>query len=246
MNNKMNQLQVLPRGLKFHNRARFAALIVTLALLAITLSVKAGYANPLSSLEAEASVAACPADMVSYWKLDEASGATFTDSVVGTSNHATCTGDTCPLSVAGIVSNALDFDGTDDQLNAPDHDSLDWPIGGSFSVEAWVNTTQICQGNKVFIGKHSNSASWWLGCSGAGSVAAFSARDSDGNSNVVTTAVSIDDGDWHHVVGIRDGLNNLNMVYVDGVLVASQTPTTPYTGSFANSQPLTMGYHNST
>jgi PKD repeat protein len=182
----------------------------------------------------------CPLDTISYWKLDETSGAIFTDSVG--INHATCIGDSCPGFTLGQVNGALAFDGLDDGLNVDNHPSLDWGNGDSFSIEAWVKTGQDCSGNKVFVGKYSSNANWWLGCGNSDGQAVFSLRDSNNVSYVVTGSSTINDNQWHHLVAVRDSSKNENRIYVDGVLEGALAAT--YAGNFSNNRQLTIGFFN--
>lgn len=53
----------------------------------------------------------------------------------------------------------------------------------------------------------------------------------------------IDDGQWHHLVGVRDGANNINRLYVDGAEVATASHT--YTADFGSATaPLNLGWLN--
>ena len=188
-----------------------------------------------------ADVLACVADPLAHWRLDETSGTVFADSAGA--NNATCSGSGCPAFTTGIVNGALSFDGTDDGLNAADDNSLDWSNADSFSIELWVNTAQNCSGNKVFIGKYRGSGGngdWWVGCSST-NTAAFYLRDSTGASLSVQSGSTINDGQWRHLVAVRDAVSNENRLYVDGALAASEIKA--YSGSFANSRPINIGYY---
>jgi hypothetical protein len=195
--------------------------------------------------------------LISYWRLDETSGTTFQDA--RGVNNAQCTGTACPGFVAGRVKGALRFDGVDDGLTVVDHSSLDWTLGDSFTIELWVNTTQNCLNattgatdNKVFVGKYrsgtGSTGSWWLGCSSTAevsNVATFLLRDqndgSSGSSLELRGTTSINDGQWHHIVAVRDAQAKENHIYVDGVEQAS-IPTA-YDADFTNNSPLAMGYY---
>ena len=72
------------------------------------------------------------------------------------SNNATCPyGSICPRDEAGLVGNAAAFNVTQsDRLSVDSPSLLDWSNSDDFSIQVWVNTTQDCTGNKVFVGKH--------------------------------------------------------------------------------------------
>jgi hypothetical protein len=74
------------------------------------------------------------ADLVAHWKLDEGSGNTVYDS--GTSgNDGTFEGD--PQWVAGYYGGALEFDGTDNNIDCGNDDSLN--ITDEITLSAWIN-----------------------------------------------------------------------------------------------------------
>jgi hypothetical protein len=196
--------------------------------------------------------------LIAYWPLDENEGATTFDDVASVAGHdGTCSGDTCPTAgVTGIAGQAADFLAADkDVIEVADHADFDFAPSDKVSVGLWVKTTQICADepdNKVFFGRYRiddpTNGSWWVGCvpdneDSTKGLAAFHLRDSD---NVVGRAVGtskINDGEWHYLVGVRDGSNDKNHIYVDGVL--EDTVESPgYTGVFNGDDDLTMGaYH---
>jgi hypothetical protein len=64
----------------------------------------------------------------------------------------------------------------------------------------------------------------------------FSQRNSSGTELTVTYSVNICNGIWHHLVGVVDGTNTL--IYVDGILRASQAKVT---GTTTSGQNLVIG-----
>lgn len=185
-------------------------------------------------------LAACPANMVAYWQKEEISGSQLFSDIYG-SHHATCSGEHCPVVASGRVGEAQYFDGNS-RVNVTDSQMFNWGHRDSFSVELWVNTKQICTGNSVFAGKYrGGSASWWLGCT-TGGKALFYLQDSDKKAYTVASDIAINDGGWHHIVAGRSFGEGQNYLYVNGQLETS-IPTT-YTGSFANSSLLNIGYYN--
>src|SRR5262249_15913156 len=92
---------------------------------------KSGY-NP--SNDNSVSFNVTPTGLVAYWKFDEGSGTTVSDSS-GNGNTGTLVNR--PLWTTGRVGNALFFDGIDDNITVPDSNSLD--LSSSFTLSAWVN-----------------------------------------------------------------------------------------------------------
>jgi hypothetical protein len=87
-----------------------------------------------ASAETSASFNVTPTGLVAYWKFDEGSGTTVSDSS-GNGNTGTLVNG--PLWAAGKVGNALYFDGIDDNITVADSNSLD--LSSSFTLSAWVN-----------------------------------------------------------------------------------------------------------
>jgi len=73
------------------------------------------------------------ADLVAHWKLDEGSGNTVYDSSTS-GNDGTFAGD--PQWVAGYYGGALEFDGTDDNIDCGNDDSLN--ITDEITLSAWI------------------------------------------------------------------------------------------------------------
>ena len=216
--------------------------IITASALLMVGVARAGRTESITRLEspvvASAALNACPATMISYWRFDETTGSVFTDSIKGL--NASCSDNKCPGFALGKVNGAIDFDGIGDRVTAPNDADYDWVNGDSFSVELWVKTPNC--NDSVFFGKHSFGASWWLGCGENGSLPVFSLRDSQLTSGIqITGSNSIGDDNWHHLVGMHDGVAKENRLYVDGVLEAS-TPVN-YGGDYYNSNQLTFGHH---
>ena len=60
----------------------------------------------------------------------------------------------------------------------------------------------------------------------------------DGTNSETLTGTTIDDGNWHTVVGVRNAANNTVSLYVDGSLVATAADTT---GDLENIDDVTLG-----
>jgi hypothetical protein len=185
----------------------------------------------------------CPVNMISYWKFDEPAGPTFEDSI-GV-NDASCADSKCPAPTVGIVNSAFYYDGSA-EVKAPDtDDDLDWTGTDNFSLGLWVKIaeTETCSDNKVFIGRRAfENVAWWVGCHDGENTAAFYLRDSTHSVELVIGTSPLNDDQWHYVVAVRDGENNQLRLYVDAELEATKNKS--YTGHFASTQVLTIGYFN--
>ena len=101
----------------------------------------------------------CPGGTVSYWPLDETTGTVFADSAG--LHHANCSA-TCPTPTTGTVGGAALLSGAE-EVRAPADPQFDFAPGASFSLEAWVQTTDT--GNGTYIGRvdAGNGLELWLG-----------------------------------------------------------------------------------
>jgi hypothetical protein len=223
-----------------HNKLEVSfALILCLSLL-VSIVV------PLNSLWAANSTT-----LISQWKLDEAAPP-YKDSVGN--NDASCKdANSCPMQVTGRLNKAQLFDGSSKGLDASG-DLYNWNISDSFTISYWMKRpgpppSSGTPQNEVIVGREDRPAGvglhWWVGVHNGDGKAEFILIDENNNftqeafyllSNTVIT-----DDNWHHVAAVRDGVNNKNLLYVDGELEASVDVT--YTTNFTSSVgPLNIGY----
>jgi hypothetical protein len=158
------------------------------------------------------------AGQVAWWKLDEtkgvkvedASGHELTATVDGRANWAP--------DHQGRAGGALEFDGRSTYLNcgrAPEFDFHE-----AMSVAAWVKVPAFSKKSQAIVSK--GDTAWRLQryketgmvtfCFNTGTAA------QSGNENLVSLVSKrkVDDGQWHHLVGVSDGRRAA--LYVDGEL----------------------------
>ena len=248
---------------RFH-LARIRQVLLLMALLISLVGIKPNYANAaqvsgspaaendtpwatsqvlpkLSQTLAneQAPVPGCPTGMLSYWKLNETAGQVFNDII--RSNNAGCPADNCPGFTTGHIGGALDFNGTSHWLEVSDDASLDWASDASFSIELWANFTDVSSRNRVMIGREEEGGTqWWLGANQDTGYANFNLLDANQAGVSVTGSTPLNDGQWHHLVAVRDDSLNENRLYVDGQLVDARTHD--YTAGFESVTGLGIGY----
>lgn len=156
--------------------------------------------------------------LVALYKFDEASGTMATDAIRGAAGNATLINFGTAPWVAGKFTGAVDADGTNDWISAPD------PIANnttamSFSGWVWADTRPAWA---------SIAKNW--GGSTAGQFH-LGLNSTDGRlSNFLTNGTSIVDptvfptGSWQHVAFTYDGTTH--RLYRNGVQVAALTTTT--------------------
>ncbi|MCP4260905.1 MAG: LamG domain-containing protein [Planctomycetes bacterium] len=151
------------------------------------------------------------ADLVAHWRLDETSGTTALDSS-GNGLNGTLGGD--PQWVAGKIGGALDFDG-DDYVDLGAPDVFDFGTE-DFTITAWIKMTATLRGSIFAIGGDDGGGIRYTLAMGEGNnnkLTLTMDNDSDKNQSMGDTVIN--DGVWHHVVGMIKG--DVSLVYVDGV-----------------------------
>ncbi|NJD56947.1 MAG: LamG domain-containing protein, partial [Nitrospirae bacterium] len=223
-------------------RERSARLILSL-ISVFLLAFSAGLWG-VDAQDARAAVT-CPVNMTSYWLLDETAGATFLDSVGG--HDAVCNDTTCPDFTAGRVGNALLFNGVDDAVKVPADASFNWKLSDSFTIEFWMKTdsTYPCVGNQVMVGRDDSSTDlhWWIGCWDYSGVAAFRLRDTNGTGVLLFGSTPLNNGQWHHIVAVRNSATGENSLFVDGRLEDS-IGFNYSTGFGSATSPINIGWLN--
>jgi hypothetical protein len=184
----------------------------------------------------------CPEDMISYWNFDDCVSP-YEDYLAD--NDATCTN--CPDCTPGIVDNAVQFNGVDDAVSVVDDDSFDWGVGQSFSIEYWMKSTSGFSGNEVIIGRQGPTHPQphiWTGGHDDGDQAIFVLFDSSGsnggNDQWPKSGTDISDGQWHHIVAVKDSTHI--RIYVDGV--EKQAVPKTYPAGFGSTTNLNIGWLN--
>ncbi len=206
----------------------------------------------------------CPDGMIHYWPMDElgASGP-YADLFGNDADCSSLAGTQCPVPVPGldpIGASALNFFNADSYaLDIPDDDTFDWAADESFTIEFWIRSdASSFTVNQVAVGRDARAGAtglhWWVGIEGNpgdgtsndGTVR-FQLRDTNdepASPYLGGTGPKINDNVWHHIVAMRDESTNQNRIYVDAVLVDSETYD--YTGGFTANAIMTVGYLFST
>jgi len=181
----------------------------------------------------------CPADMISYWKMDDTNIPPVVDFYGD--NEASSSSGHYPTPAVGTVNGALDFNGVTDYVTVADDNSLDWESTDSFSIELWAKLTNVSSRNKVMIGRDKEGGThWWLGANQNTGTVNWNMKATDGSGGAVTGTTAINNGQWHHIVAVRDESTDENRLYVDGIL--EDWATYNYTAGFDADTTLGIGY----
>src|SRR5262249_3244830 len=137
----------------------------------------------------------------------------------------------------GQVGQAFSLNGTDAYVRVPDSASL-YPQAGSFTVEAWINTT-VTTGFQTIITHYECANSCPSGMAASVYVLGVTngkfdgdIRGSAGLDQDLTGTTMAADGKFHHVGMQRDIVANQMRLYVDGALEVGATLTA--NGTLAN------------
>lgn len=172
------------------------------------------------------------AGLVAYYKCNENSGTTLLNTTSGI-NGTIHNGTGWTTSPVQFSKNALSFDGTDDYIRIPGHNSLD--IASAITLEGWIYATKNT-GIQNVLAKSSNSPNTGY----------IFPRTDDGWANIafylhigswrLLSAPFPSLNAWHHVAATYDG--SQMRIYINGNLAASRAQTGAIT---VNANALTLG-----
>ena len=141
---------------------------------------------------------------------------------------------------------STEYDGIDDYVNVG---SSSLGITSAITVSAWVKipTTntgggganiQVIACEDTTSGGQRNWNMYWRG-TGSNYFAWVIHHTNLTSSFVLTTAITPNDGQWHHLLGTYDGTTNANGIklYVDGVLNVQGTAGSTGINAFASTEP---------
>ena len=122
--------------------------------------------------------------------------------------------------------------------------NFDFAADDTFSIETVFRVPNGHNASSAIIAKDlgSNQPSWWLRMESSGSIR-FLVSDSTQEAIATTGSITVNDGNWHQLVAIKNGDTKRLKLILDGVLITDIEDTT--TGSHANSQSLRIGRFNS-
>ncbi|WP_165950160.1 DNRLRE domain-containing protein [Actinomadura sp. GC306] len=162
----------------------------------------------------------------SYWRLNESSGRVISSAVAG--NLGTDNGGATSLTLgrpgalAGTSDRAVGFNGSDSRVRMPDrYISRE---GGYLAVEAWFRTTGqgvILSYQNAMYGSQANKYTPALYVGADGKLRGQFWNGS--NTNVLTSAGAVNNGQWHHAV--LSGQGSSQTLYLDGQKVGTLNGT---------------------
>lgn len=159
---------------------------------------------------------------IAYWKFDEGTGTTTNDSAGN--NHGVVTGSTWETEDKCINGKCLSFDGTIDNhvvINPMNNFPSD-----QLSVSMWVKSPDTTKDGSMFSYAVTSQNNEFL-------IFNYNNISIYINGPAVTTGVSVNDGDWHHLVVTWQSSNGAVKLYKDGV--------EEYSGAISVGNPIENG-----
>ncbi|MCX6927712.1 MAG: LamG domain-containing protein [Verrucomicrobia bacterium] len=147
------------------------------------------------------------------------------------------TGNSLDLTQGGAVKIANSSSGDSGYL--PTFDDV---LTSQMTIAFWVKIAQRMGSWDNFIAKNGENGGFQVRLNDVNPEACFTVRGTDGAGDVAG-GVIVNDGQWHHIAAVRNGLTGLRMMYVDGYPDQRSVRPTSDTGLMqpASSDSLVLG-----
>lgn len=183
--------------------------------------------------------------LVGAWLFDTGSGDTAIDSS-GHGHDGEFVGNAA-WETDGKFGAALSCDGTEAYVMVPDH--ADFEFDGDFSIACWIQNSVPPSDHSSFVtkgydkpggGGGGDARPWYLVYFLTTGTVDMFLRDSGGTNSRASGTTAVNDGEWHHIVGLKD--SDQVRIYVDGAEEASVDAVDDTYGK--NDQPLVFMVHH--
>lgn len=176
--------------------------------------------------------------LIGYWPFDDGTGSTTAEDVIGTTDGTLNNMDANTDWVDGIMGGGLDLDGNDDYISLGDYAGIEGVSALTISIWVKNHKTQIlATGNERIIDKNGAGNDTLQLTWQQSEDMHFSIQTNAGAGNDLVAVYT--DGpppgsanQWHHIVGVYDGLEI--KLYVNGVLGSVTQPHTQLTNNTAH------------
>ncbi len=167
-------------------------------------------------------------DLIAHWKLNDSAASSAVDDATGSHDGTLSDGDdnyTSDHSVDGKISNAFDFDGTNDKVAVSDDDALsfgDSAADSAFSISAWINMDDATI-FPIITKTFGNNNEWifWVDRNDKLSARLFDNDSTNWIGRKYDTAITAQEGSWIHVVATYDATEASSGItlYLNGTAV---------------------------
>ena len=156
--------------------------------------------------------------LVGVWLFDGGSGAVAEDGS-GNGYHGELVGN-ATWEDNGKFGSAIACDGTEAYVMVPDDDAFEF--AGDFTLACWIQNEAPAGDHSSFItkgyhrpsGQGGDARPWYLVYYLTSGTVDLYLRDAGGANSRAVGKTPVNDGEWHHVVSMKDG--NEVKVYIDG------------------------------
>jgi hypothetical protein len=184
---------------------------------------------------------------VGYWKFDEGSSTSANDISVN-SNTLTLSTATSAWTNSGKFNKAWDGNGSR-YVSRSDDSDFDVSATDDYSISMWFKSDSASNpaATEYIINKASATAPGYAIYANTSGQICFAIDDDATWSPDIASCTTNDyyDGNWHHVVGMRDyTTNDKTYIYIDGQIMDSDSDST--TATLANGQSLYIGDRDGT
>ncbi|MFX1482435.1 MAG: DUF2341 domain-containing protein [Promethearchaeota archaeon] len=159
------------------------------------------------------------------WHLSEDPAVTVYDSTANGNDGVGLSTSSEPTLQTGKIYGCTEFYGeaTNDRIEIPHSSSL--VLQSDMLVEAWIRTSNTDSSSDAIVAKWGDVGhrDYWLGKLDSSTLAFYV----DNTQSVTASYSLVNDGKWHHVVGLANAGTNELFLYVDGV----QRNSAPYSGT---------------
>jgi hypothetical protein len=192
--------------------------------------------NPDHVNSADSQIDSLEKGMVGYWKLDDASGTSATDSS-GNGNTGTLTNG--PTWTTGQIGGAVDFDGTNDYIDSGTGSSLN--VGGTnLTISAWAKKTTGTDGVMNIVNRGQSGVGGYNFGIGVNTCGAHSMNMSKLGVVHICVGSFPQDTNWHHVVAVWNSSGQ--KIYVDGVVSGTDSNNQSFNAAYSGSLKIGMDY----
>lgn len=183
---------------------------------------------------------------VGFWEMSEGAGATITNTVAGSPDGTLYNSPVWVEGPGGAGTYGVSFNGTNQYAQINPNSALNAIGSGEFTVSAWIKSDTTGGWYRSIVSNFgldgSQTPFWGLGWMAANQLG-FSVRNASNQRGEVRapTDWGLGDGEWHHLVGVRDDSGVLYL-YLDGVLFG----TSSQAGSAVSNKPILLARHGGT
>ncbi len=186
-------------------------------------------------------------DVRGMWSLNNSNAASDFEDVSSKANVLTGTNITAGGdSVSGVRGTATDFDGSSEYMSCTDAacggtSKLDMGTS-NYTLSAWIKTSNSAAIQSIIRkGNAGGAGTYLLNVQTNGKVRFYNV-DGASTASQVDSNISVNDGKWHHVVGVANRNSGVSL-YIDGVL--DNANSTAFTSSMDNTDVFYIGYYPS-